>query len=50
MEKQESDKLSELYKQKGELITNIELFQTRLQKINQEIGKELGILKNANIN
>ena len=50
-EEKENNKLNELYKQKGELITNIELFQSRLQTINQEIAKELGILKkDANIN
>lgn len=50
-EEKENNKLNELYKQKGELITNIELFQSRLQIINQEIAKELGILKkDANIN
>ena len=48
---EEEIKLQELYKQKGEIITNIELFQSRLQIVNQEIAKELGILrKDANIN
>lgn len=42
------DKLGELYKRKGEIITNIELLQNQLQQVNQEILKELGLLKNAN--
>lgn len=52
MEK-ENLKLKELYVQKGELITNMELMQNKLQQINQEIMKELQgtqKIKNANTN
>ena len=37
--------LDNLYKEKGEIITNIELFRTRLNKINEEIIKLLGVIK-----
>ena len=30
-------KLKELYAEKGEIVTKIELFQMRLQRVNQEI-------------
>lgn len=38
-------KLDRLKRQKGDLITNIELFQNQLQYVNQEIVSELGLLK-----
>jgi hypothetical protein len=37
--------IEELYKQKGELITNIELFQMQLKKVNNEIFKQLNLIK-----
>lgn len=44
----ESNKLENLYKEKGKLITDIELFQIRLNKINQEIGNLLKITNDKN--
>ena len=38
-------RLDALQRQKGNLITNIELFQNQLQIVNQEIIKELGLQK-----
>lgn len=37
--------IEELYKHKGELITNIELFQIELKKVNAEILKQLNLKK-----
>lgn len=38
-------RLDALQRQKGNLITNIELLQNQLQIVNQEIIKELGLQK-----
>ena len=37
--------LDNLYKEKGEIITDIQLFRIRLNKINEEIIKLLGVIK-----
>lgn len=35
-------KLNELYRQKGEALTNIEIWQGKLRAINNDISAELG--------
>ena len=40
---QPTNNLADLYKAKGELITQLEIIQAKLQQVNQEIAKLLNL-------